>query len=160
MDDQAYAKLNRIFRAGGYPAVDDAARRDLLRLARGLLSAARSKDSCPRSFYIEGSLCNLPLRNSEFRKLVTSISLHSVSSGLQAMQPATIVRSTDPGTVSALLRTESGSPRVVPDESELPLTDRATIGRAVRKTLRTATHVFLLLVLSGSGGTRYLFAIE
>ena len=67
------------------------------------------------------------------------------------MQPATIVCSADPGTVSALLRTEGGSPGVVPDEPELSLTDRATIGCAVRKTLRIATHVVLLLVLSGLG---------
>jgi hypothetical protein len=89
-----------------------------------------------------------PLLGPEFQKIVAP---HSVSSGLQSAQPTTIVRSTDPGAVSALLRTESGSPGVVPDEPEFSLTDRATIGCAVRKTLRIATHVFLLLVLSGLG---------
>ena len=46
--------------------------------------------------------------------------------------------------VSALLRTEGGSPGVVPYEAKLSVSDRATRGCAVPGILRTVAHFCLL----------------
>jgi len=62
------------------------------------------------------------------------------SDELKATQPSAVVLPTGLETVGALLRAERGLTGVAPDQAELSVTDRATLGFAVPQVFCVVTH--------------------
>jgi hypothetical protein len=75
----------------------------------------------------------------------------SLAPGLGDLEPAQPIAVTCPASseaIDALLGTKGGSPRVVPDETKLAITNCASRGSARSKTFGAVGHYSLLLVLS------------
>jgi hypothetical protein len=84
------------------------------------------------------------LRKNELRELAAKLSPRPRSGGLNPRQEPAIVLSTGLESIGAFLRTESGSPGVVPDKAKLSVANGATLGCAVGETLKSVAHSFLL----------------
>ena len=71
-----------------------------------------------------------------------------VEGDLEPGQPIPITCPASSEAIDALLGTKGGSPRVVPDETKLAITNRASRGSARSQTFGAVQHCSLLLVLS------------
>jgi hypothetical protein len=75
----------------------------------------------------------------------------SLAPGLSRLEPGQPIAVTCPANskaIDALLGTKGGSPRVVPDETKLAITNCASRGSATSGTFGAVQHCSLLLVLS------------
>jgi hypothetical protein len=107
-----------------------------------------AKTVCEDAFAQEVHCENSLLGNPELRKNAVGAAEPS-SGGVRSKQPSAIGILARLEAVSALPRTEGGSPGVVPDEAKLSVADRATLGCVVAEILRTVAHCCLLFVLPG-----------
>src|SRR6478735_8870061 len=71
-----------------------------------------------------------------------------VEGDLEPAYPIAVTRPASSEAVDALLGTKRGSPRVVPDETKLAITNCASRGSTRSKTFGAVWHCRLLLVLS------------
>ena len=68
-----------------------------------------------------------------------------VEGELEPAYPIVVTLPASPEAIDALLGTKRGSPRVVPDETKLPVTDRASRGFVRPETFRAVGHYRLPL---------------
>ena len=71
-----------------------------------------------------------------------------VDGDLEPAYPIAVTLAASSEAIDALLGAQRGSPRVVPDETKLAITDCASCGSARSKTFGATGHCSLLLVLS------------